>query len=338
MTGITTSRLAETAAAQPDAMSLLLRDAMRARWSAGTDGLDAMCRYALETPGKLFRPALLLESAQAVGGRPDAVVMAAAGTESGHVASLIHDDIIDGDTIRRGRAAVHCRFGLEAAIVAGDALIFDLFVCLAECRGAVPDDRVVAAFQIVAKAGVELCRGQTLEADITEGRLLDADLYLRMITMKTAALFRGACQSGAVLGGGPPEWVSALAEYGEHLGIAFQIRDDLLGYLGDDAVTGKPGISDIKNRRPTLPVIFAYRDGTPFDRSVLDVALRGDMADEEALPAVAGVLQRTGAIAGCMALAADHADAACRALATLPQSSSRDRLASYAARAVAREH
>jgi geranylgeranyl diphosphate synthase, type I len=332
---MTTTRAATAAAAGLDT-TVLLHDAIRGRWSAGTDSLDTMCRYALEAPGKLFRPALLLESAQAVGGRAEAVVMAAAGTESGHVASLIHDDIIDGDDIRRGRAAVHRRFGMEAAIVAGDAMIFDLFVCLAECRGAVPDDRIVAAFEIVAQAGVELCRGQTLEADITEGRLLDADLYLRMISMKTAALFRGACQSGAVLGGAPPEWASMLAEYGEHLGIAFQVRDDLLGYLADDAVTGKPAISDIKNRRLTLPVIYAYRDGTPYDRSILDIALRGDMPHEEALPAMTDVLRRTGAIAGCTALAVDHASAACRALTALPQSPSRDRLASYAARAVER--
>jgi geranylgeranyl pyrophosphate synthase len=277
-----------------------LRSAVGSRWSTGLDSLDAVCGYALATPGKLFRPALLLESARVAGGDVAVVMPAAVGTECGHVASLIHDDIIDGDDMRRGREAVHRRFGVDAAIVAGDALIFDLFLCLAECRDhGAADDRIVAALKIAARSGIELCRGQALEADICERRILDADTYLRMVSMKTAALFRAACQGGAVLVGAPPKWVAALGDYGDHLGIAFQIQDDLLPYIADDAVTGKPALSDIRNGRLTLPIIVAYRDGSSLQTTLLDVALSGELADDEALSTVTEVLGSTRAIPAC---------------------------------------
>jgi geranylgeranyl diphosphate synthase type I len=338
-----TSTTVAVAPSQPEVghtaeLAMVLRGAIGSRWADGPDPLDAVCGYALGTPGKLFRPALLVESARVAGGDIGTVLPAAVGTECGHVASLIHDDIIDGDETRRGRAAVHAKFGLDAAIVAGDALIFDLFLCLAECRDrGATDTRIVAALEIAARSGIELCRGQALEADICERRIMDPDAYLRMISMKTAALFRAACQGGAVLVGACAEWVDALGAYGEHLGIAFQIQDDLLAYIGDGAAMGKPTGSDIKNGRLTLPVLLGYRDGTQVDRSVLDIALSAGLADDEALATVAEVLERTGAIAACSTLAAEHADAAQRALLVFPPSSSRDLLASFARRAVDRK-
>jgi geranylgeranyl pyrophosphate synthase len=314
-----------------------LRAMIGARWSAGPDPLDAMCGYALATPGKLFRPVLLLESAKIVGGDMSVVMPAAVGTECGHVASLIHDDIIDGDEVRRGQEAVHRRFGADAAIVAGDALIFDSFLTLAEClRTGAKEERIVAALEAAALGGIEMCRGQALEAEICARRILDADTYLRMITMKTAAFFRYACKGGAILAGAPPAWVATLGDYGEHLGIAFQIQDDLLPYLGDDASTGKPADSDIRNGRLTLPIIEAYRYGAADDSAVLDAAMRGDL-DDEALPKVTSILHRTGAIEACSRLARQHADAARDALVIFPHSPSRDLLTLFAARAADRK-
>jgi geranylgeranyl diphosphate synthase type I len=296
-----------------------------------------MCGYALAMPGKLFRPVLLLESAKLVGGDISVVMPAAVGTECGHVASLIHDDIIDGDDVRRGQEAVHRRFGADAAIVVGDALVFDSFLGLAEClRTGAKEARIVAALEAAALGGIEMCRGQVLEAEICARRILDADTYIRMITMKTAAFFRYACKGGAILAGAPSAWVATLGDYGEHLGIAFQIQDDLLPYLGNDAGIGKPADSDIRNGRLTLPIIKAYRDGTADDGAVLDAALRGDLGNE-ALPAVTSILHRTGAIQACSRLAREHSDAARDALAIFPHSPSRDLLTLFAARAVDRE-
>ncbi|GAA1277217.1 hypothetical protein GCM10009677_33970 [Sphaerisporangium rubeum] len=331
----------------PSAHAGLMANEVKRRWESFTPGgennegipdpLDEICSYALTAPGKLFRPVLLLLSAESVGGRVADVLPAAVGTECGHVASLIHDDIIDGDAMRRGRPAVYRRYGMDNAIVAGDALLFQIFLCLAECRAAgVPDGRIVSAMEIVARAGVDLCRGQALEAEITSRSARDVRAYLRMVRLKTAALFSGACQAGAVLGGGPPEWVQALGEYGDALGIAFQIQDDLLGYVTDAGTTGKPATSDIKNRRLTLPIILAYEAGTARDRAVLDAALLGELAIDEALDAVGGVLRSTEAIARSTAMARTYTDRAAAALALLPASRGRDHLAGFVERTVSR--
>lgn len=331
----------------PPAHLFLLENEVKRRWTYEesppeprgelVDPLDEICAYALTAPGKLFRPILLLLSAEAVGGRIPDVLPAAVGTECGHVASLIHDDIIDGDAMRRGRPAVYRRFGMDNAIVAGDALLFQIFVCLSECRSrGVPDDRIVSAMEIVARSGVELCRGQALEAEITSRSIREIDAYLRMIRMKTAALFSGACRCGAVLGGGPPEWVRALGEYGDSLGVAFQIQDDLLGYVTDAGMTGKPATSDIKNRRLTLPIIFGYQNGGTGDRRLLDAAFLGEMDMDEALEAVGDVLRRTDAITLSTSLARTYAAQALSALAPLPATRSREHLTGFAERTVSR--
>ncbi|MGH3118040.1 MAG: polyprenyl synthetase family protein, partial [Gaiellales bacterium] len=231
-----------------ESFTSLVADELENRWATGAGTLDSVCYYSLVPTGKLFRPLLLLDSAQAVGGDAAAVLPAAAGAECGHVASLIHDDIIDQDDVRRGRPSVQSKYGLGEAIVAGDALIFDLFASLAECRrNGVSDRRVVAALEAVAKAGIELCRGQSLEAEFTASRCFDVGTYLQVARLKTASLFRGVCASGAILGGGTPVQIQALGCYGESIGTAFQIHDDLLAYLSESEVTGKPDTSDVQN-------------------------------------------------------------------------------------------
>lgn len=320
-------------------LDTLVRQAVEQRWPVDASTLDGICRYALVPTGKLFRPLLLVDSALAVGGDVDAVLPAAVGAECGHVASLIHDDIIDGDDLRRGRPAVHRRFGVADAIVAGDALIFDMFAGLAECgdRG-VPADRVMSALESVARAGLDLCRGQSLEAEICGGLTFDTDRYLTMVRLKTASFFRGACESGAILGGGTPAEVRALAAYGDRLGIAFQIHDDLLAYTSDTEVTGKPGTSDVQNGRLTLPVILAYHRGGPREQARIRAVLGGHGDAVAALATLRGLLSATGAVAAAVQVARNYATASRDALREMPRSSSRDRLVHIADLAVDRDH
>jgi geranylgeranyl diphosphate synthase type I len=293
--------------------------------------IDEICRYAVQPGGKLFRPLLLVESALAVGGRLAEVLPAAVGTEQGHVASLVHDDIIDGDLLRRGRPSVHAKFGLADAIVAGDMLIFGLFACLGQCADAgVPAPRIVAALRAVAAAGLDLCRGQSLEAELSGDPRCGIQNYLTMARLKTAALFRAACMSGAILGGGPEPWVRNAAAYGECLGVAFQIRDDLLGYTNDMMVTGKDAASDIRNKRPTLPVILAYRNGSETDRSQVEHCFSADAATGDAFAELAQVIDRTGAIDASMTYARKYAEDALNHVATLPASPNRERLEAFA--------
>lgn len=322
-----------------DRLASLVGCELERRWAGQPGLLASICHYALVPAGKLFRPSLLLESALAVGGSAESVLPAAVGAECGHVASLIHDDIIDGDELRRGRPSVPYTYGVADAIIAGDALIFDLFAGLAEChRAGAPAGRVVSALEAVAQAGLELCRGQSMEAELHQSRRLDLDSYLVMIELKTAALFRGACRSGALLGGGSHELVQALSAFGESLGLAFQMHDDLLPYISDTQVMGKPQTSDIKNGRLTLPIILAHNAGQAADQQLILDALFGPGRAEHGLSVLRKVLRDTGAIATATEMARRYARLAREALDLLPPTPSRDRLSLIADLAVARSY
>jgi geranylgeranyl diphosphate synthase type I len=308
-------------------LGLLVSDELQRRWSRRSSSLDDICAYALMPAGKLLRPILLLDSALAVGGELSPVLPAAVGAECGHVASLIHDDIIDADDLRRGRPSVPQKYGIGDAIVAGDALIFDLFASLAECgRAGIPDSRVVAALDAVARAGLDLCRGQSMEAEMCKRLDFDIDSYMRVARLKTASFFRGACECGSILGGGPPELIGALACYGENLGTAFQIHDDLLCYLSDTRTMGKPTTSDVRNGRLTLPVILAYHSGAPLERQLIKESIASSCDPDLALATLDAVMTRTGAVAQAAQMARRCAEASKRALVKLPGSQSRDRL------------
>lgn len=313
--------------------------ALRNRWSAPEGSLNLICRYALEPAGKMLRPLLLLDSALAVGGELAPVLPAAAGAECGHVASLIHDDIIDHDDHRRGKPSVQYAYGVDAAIIAGDALIFDLFVGLAECRDAgVRDGRVVSALKAVARAGIDLCHGQLLEFELSRDRRFDVEACLRVAELKTAAFFRGACESGAILGGGDEEAIRALAVYGASLGSAFQIQDDLLPFVSEARLTGKSATSDLRNGRLTLPVVLAHDLGGERDRAVIEDCLSGHRDLAHTFAVLRDVIERTGALATAAKMALDRARTAQDALRALPASASRERLGHFADLAVERSH
>lgn len=237
------------------------------------DILDEMCRHALVPPGKLFRPWLLLESCAAAGGDPWCAIPAAVGTEFGHVASLVHDDIIDQDEIRRSRSSVQHKYGVYNAIVAGDAMLFGLYLRLAQCRERGVEPRwIVAALDAVSRAGIELCRGQMNETFLCGNAHARLDHYLGVIRGKTAALFAGACEVGGLLAGGDDKVVTSLRSYGDELGITFQMADDLLAYCSTDDFAGKDLLSDSRNKRMTFPLIMARgrrRCGPPTDRLIV---------------------------------------------------------------------
>jgi geranylgeranyl pyrophosphate synthase len=322
---------ADTAMAWVAQLSEMVRHRLEEQWAQRTGLVDSICRYALLPAGKLFRPVLLLESTAAVGGDLAGSLPAAAGAECGHVASLIHDDVIDGDDLRRGRTSVPVKYGMPDAIVAGDALIFRLFASLAECRAAgVPDRYVVSALEAVARAGIDLCRGQALESELCGNEGSTIATYVRMAKLKTGALFRSACECGAILGGGCPLWVSRLASYGEHLGLAFQIWDDLLPYTSDSLTTGKCATSDIQNRRWTLPVILAYQNAGQPERRAISEALSGARDSAQALALLNRALSATGAVGKAADMARGYAEISLNALTVLPTSASRDRLERFA--------
>jgi geranylgeranyl diphosphate synthase type I len=313
--------------------------------------LRQMTRHVLATPGKLLRPLLMLDACRAAGGDPQLAFPAAVGTEFGHLASLIHDDIIDGDHERRGQPTVHVKYGIAPALLTGDLLLFHMFRCYVECRerGADPG-RVLDAIETLSTTCIDMCRGQALEAMLT-GRLDTTEQeYLEMIGLKTAVAYRAAARIGACLGGAPPEAIEAVGGYGYNVGMAFQIVDDLFTFEGQAAMVGKPLDSDLRNGRVTLPLIYALQAGGPEAREQLAAALgvRPAGADEgrpetgapngaawlgdngTGYAQLVRLLEETGALARARARAARFTEEAKRQLDRLAPSEARERLRALA--------
>jgi geranylgeranyl diphosphate synthase type I len=316
----------------------LLRAELERRCPDGLGGVDAMGRSALLPPGKLLRPLLFTESAAAAGMRREDTLGVALGMEFLHVGSLVHDDIIDGDELRRGRPSVVARHGLPHAVVTGDALFIGAFRAVAERAGAgIPGDRQLAVVRTLADAGIDLCRGQVMEDEVRADPGSGLRHYLTMIALKTGALFRAACLGGAQLAGAPATTQSALAAFAEHLGRAFQMADDLLPHTSDTATSGKSVLSDLANGRPTFPLLLCWEEADARGRRLLATALDGSLPADEALVTVRSLLASTGALDRARAQALAEGERAKEALLGLPASRARDTLAAVADLSVSRE-
>jgi geranylgeranyl diphosphate synthase, type I len=209
--------------------------------------------------GKAIRPTLVLLSAQAVGGVPAAAAAAAVAVELVHNFSLLHDDVIDGDVLRRHRPTAWSVFGRNAAILAGDALLaLALDVLAASGHPAAVD-----GIRTLSATVQDLVDGQSTDLAFEQRVQVELDECLSMMGKKTGALISCACAIGASFGGGSPKQIQCLRGFGQHLGLAFQHMDDLLGIWGDPAVTGKPVYSDLRSRKKSLPVVFALASKTP---------------------------------------------------------------------------
>ncbi|MFG2525978.1 polyprenyl synthetase family protein [Streptomyces sp. NPDC048527] len=309
----------------------LLRAELERRCPANAVGVDAMGHQAMLPAGKLLRPLLFTEAAAAVGMRREDTLTAALGVESLHVGSLVHDDIIDGDDLRRGRPTVVARHGLPNAIVTGDALICGAFRAVAECAdGTIPGERQLAVVRVLADAGVDLCRGQAMEDELRGDPGCGLDRYMTMIELKTGALFRAACLGGALLAGASPGAQAALTRFAEHLGRAFQMTDDLLPHTSDTETSGKSVLSDIGNGRPTLPVLICWQRAGASGRERLTAALSGAVPADAALDDLRAVLSETGALEQARAETLAESRRASSALLDLPDTTARDTLAAVA--------
>jgi octaprenyl-diphosphate synthase len=260
--------------------------------------------------GKMLRAQVVFAAADAVGGRPDAVIAAAEAIELLHGASLVHDDIIDGAARRRGLAALHRRLGLGPALVVGDELLLRAFATLASAPARHRPARLRQASAVLNELARACCRGQFEElrapSEISEAR------YLAIVRGKTAAPFVAAGALGAILGGGTAGQVARIRRYAEELGIAFQIADDLQDLVGDARTLGKPLGNSLARGRPMLPIIY-WRARTSGGR----VAARGSTTGLSRRALVAS-LRRHGVFARVQAVQAAHAAAAVAALGHLP--------------------
>ncbi len=268
--------------------------------------------------GKLLRPALCLLCCEAVGGEAGRALPAAAALELLHNFSLIHDDVEDASLQRHGRETLWSLWGEAQAINVGDgmfALAHGTLLRLVE-RGH-PTERVLQAIQMLDDASLRLCEGQQRDLEYAEERLITRADYQSMIEGKTAALLAASGALGALLGGATPEGVEALEQFGRRLGLAFQIRDDVLGVWGDSEETGKPTGDDLRGGKKSYPVVIGLERAAYDERQAL-LALVGDEGlDIEGVHRARTLLDRLDAREESERAALQHADAAIAALALL---------------------
>ncbi|MEU9339934.1 polyprenyl synthetase family protein [Streptomyces sp. NPDC048278] len=296
------------------------------RWPDDVSGLDEVVRYGLVPFGKMMGPWLVTHSSLAVGGDLATVLPAAVAVECIQVGAMMHDDIIDDDGERRSKPAAHTVFGQPTAIVGGDGLFFHGFSALAECRQAgASAERVAQALVVLSGAGLRI--GDAAIREIRMSReLCSVDEYLDMIADKSGALLWMACGVGATLGGANDTVLEALSQYSDQLGIAYQIRDDLMAYDGTRA--GKPNVSDVRNGRPTLPVLLAH-ERAPMDQRQRIEHLLADTAVpvEERYGAMAQLVHDHDGVPAAREVSHRHVKMAASALECLPPGVHTDALA-----------
>jgi octaprenyl-diphosphate synthase len=279
--------------------------------------IRTIAAYIIGSGGKRLRPALVLLAAQAFGAEGPARHELAAVIEFIHTATLLHDDVVDESSLRRGRKTANAEFGNAASVLVGDFLYSRAFQMIVDV-GSLRIMRVLADATNVIAEGEVLQLLNVHDADTNEQN------YLRVIRYKTAKLFEAATQVGAILGGASPEAETALAEYGMHLGTAFQLIDDVLDYSGDLHATGKNLGDDLAEGKPTLPLIHVMKAGTRAEQEVVRHAIEhGGKAD---LESVVAAIRRVGALDYAREQARLEAAAAMARLGPLPDSACRDSL------------
>jgi geranylgeranyl diphosphate synthase type I len=262
------------------------------------------------TTGKRVRPILLLLCAEAAGGNWHQAMPAAAAVEILHNFSLVHDDIQDDSPTRHNRPTVWSIWGRANAINTGDALFALAYTALAMLpEHGVSPDIAVEVWHVFNRTNQELTRGQHLDMRFEKQLTVTTDEYISMISGKSAALIAACAQMGALIGAGNSEVAQHFYEYGLNLGIAFQIRDDILGIWGDPAVTGKSAATDILSRKKSLPVLFGLEKSPALD----ELYLREPFGSDEVSAAV-DILNAVGAQAYAQESEARYYQAALDAL------------------------
>lgn len=277
----------------------------------------AMKHYP-EAGGKRMRPVLAMLVADAIGKNSSKAMPFGCCLEIIHNFTLVHDDVMDKDPVRRGRPAVHILFDEPTAIIAGDALFARAYDILSESEISGEDLRSLV--HTVSETVFLIAEGQQMDIDFQGRQTVGVEEYLEMVEKKTAVLFACAAEGGAIIGGGSKKQVHDMKECARLFGIGFQIWDDVLGILGDSKKTGKPVGSDIRNGKRTLIIVHALehlKRPSPDRDTLLNALGREDATDAEVLAAI-DVLKRAGSIEFVSRRAKDYSNQAKDLLECLP--------------------
>jgi octaprenyl-diphosphate synthase len=297
---------------------------LRTELSSDDPFVGELVSHVLMTQGKMIRPALVCLSALACGGGSEARLAIAGAVEMIHVASLVHDDVIDAAQMRRGQASVNAVWGNQVAVLLGDYLFSKAFYMLSRLR-----DTETAA--VMAGATVRMSQAEIKQIKYGNRPHTDEAIYFDIIEGKTAQLMRAACRCGALTAGASEALTAALSAFGLEWGMAFQITDDALDLTATPDRLGKPIGSDIQTGKVTLPIIHALAHSPASDqrrlREILTRANNGDPpAGESGMDEVQAILARTGAIDHALTAARSCADRAAAALEAIDHSPARESL------------
>lgn len=316
------------AIADPTASAMLRVDAViRDRLSSRVALIDQIAGYIVGAGGKRIRPRLVLLFSEALGFEGPERYELAAIVEFIHTATLLHDDVVDESALRRGRATANSMFGNAASVLVGDFLYsraFQMMVSVNRMR----------VLDVLADATNVIAEGEVLQLMNMHDPDLAVQDYLQVIRFKTAKLFEASARLGAVLAGASADVEEACANYGRSLGTAFQLVDDLLDYEGNSDELGKNVGDDLREGKPTFPLLVAMERATEPELALLRHAI--EHGELEKLPEILAIVKRTGALDATRASARAESEQAQAALSALPPSTAREALLDLCVRSVHR--
>ena len=285
--------------------------------------------YIVSAGGKRLRPLLVLLAGKALGRADHDLQLLAATIEFLHTSTLLHDDVVDASGMRRGRSTANALWGNAPSVLVGDFLYarsFEMMVALGSME----------VMRIISQATRVIAEGEVLQLSKIRDASTTEEIYMEVIRGKTAMLFEASTHSAAILAGASAEQAEALRRYGDHLGVAFQLVDDLLDYQGDAVALGKNVGDDLAEGKPTLPLIVTMREGNAEQAALVRQAIR--QGGSQDLESVRAAVEAAGALDYTARKAQEFAERAIACLDALPASPYRDALADLGRFSVARTH
>ncbi len=300
-----------------------------ARLDSPVPVIPALAEHLIAAGGKRLRPLLTVAAARLAGGTDDACLKLAAAVEFIHTATLLHDDVVDGSQLRRGKVAAHLIWGGASSVLVGDFLFARSFELMVETGS-------LRSLSILAKASSVIAEGEVLQLTRAHDLNLDQHTYLEIIRAKTAELFAASAEAGAVSAGAPEPQIAALRAYGLNLGLAFQLADDALDYSGVAETLGKNAGDDFREGKATLPLLLAIARSGPREAEFWERAIGRLDQTEADFRRAREIIVGTGALQATLDLGADYAETAKAALAVFPDGEWRRSLEALADFAVSR--
>ena len=302
-------------------------------WQREPRGLYEPIEYTLATGGKRLRPTLALTAAAIFGGKEEDVLPAALALEVFHNFTLLHDDVMDRAEVRRGRPTVHVQWNDNTAILSGDQMLIEAYKLLSD----VPADKLPQVLRWFNEMATGICEGQQYDVDFEHMSQVRIEDYMKMIELKTSVLLANALRTGGYIAGANEKEQEALYQYGLHIGLAFQIQDDILDVYGNPKTFGKAIGGDICCNKKTLLLLTAMETADAETKAELLQWLITTDRNEEKIAAVTAIYDRLGVREVCEAIMEEHTALALAQLDKLPQNSATESLREWAEKLVTRK-